>query len=306
MVPFLHHSHPAGTGPGRSLRPTSLSPNPWRWSGGGILLGVSILLHGLILALPTAPTPVPPAEPVLLEPFSHSPEASSPPENPIQVVRLPGQSSPAGTPSGRSSPVATPVPPPPPRRPQPTVASPPVTISPPPALPLDTPVPIPAPERASDADVVPASEPASEPVPTPLGLIYNNQVQPLTTDTRDFLIWYNEQDWSDFDLVPLPNTKELAVLEVPYPGEVCLTRPAAPGRLEVIITSGGQLYRAPRLLATTGYDDLDAAALACAAEQSYTEAANPNLPNPTVYWLPITVQYQGPTDCPPNPGSTPP
>lgn len=114
MVPFLHHSHPAGTGPGRSLRPTSLSPNPWRWSGGGILLGVSILLHGLILALPTAPTPVPPAEPVLLEPFSHSPEASSPPENPIQVVRLPGQSSPAGTPSGRSSPVATPVPPPPP------------------------------------------------------------------------------------------------------------------------------------------------------------------------------------------------
>jgi hypothetical protein len=67
--------------------------------------------------------------------------------------------------------------------------------------------------------------------------------------------------------------------------------------LEVIVGSDGRLYRAPRLLATTGYDDLDAAALDLAAQQNFSEAAHPGLPNPTVYWLPIAVAYQGP-NCP--------
>jgi hypothetical protein len=69
--------------------------------------------------------------------------------------------------------------------------------------------------------------------------------------------------------------------------------------LEVILGSDGQLSRAPRLLATTGYDDLDAAALALAAQQNFSEAANPIEPNPMVYWLPMEVLYQGP-NCPPN------
>lgn len=127
--------------------------------------------------------------------------------------------------------------------------------------------------------------------------MYNNKTANLTTDTRDFLDWYTDQDWNAFDLAPLPGPKDLAVLRVPYEGTVCLPVPPAPGRLEVIVGSDGQLQRPPRLLATTGYDDLDAAALDFAAQQAYTEAANPGLPNPTVYWLPMEVAYQGPA-CP--------
>ncbi|MFH7244625.1 MAG: hypothetical protein ACHWZW_17450 [Spirulina sp.] len=277
------------------VKPFSLKS--WRWSGGGLLVLLSVGLHGLLLAMPT-PQPSTPPEAVMTLASSResaSPEVSA--AETIDVVRLPPSAAVAQPP--KSEPLTAP-------RPRSTSAD------PVPSEALATPQPLePEPLKPESSESEPSEpdplepessepEPAPsepEPEPTPPGLVHNNKTVELSTDTRDFLTWYNDQNWDGFDPVPLPAPKELTQLAVPYAGEVCLSIPPAPGRLEVIVGGDGQLSRAPRLLATTGYDDLDAAALALAAQQDFSEAANPGLPNPTVYWLPIAVTYQGP-DCP--------
>ena len=281
----------------------------WRWSGGGLLVLVSVGFHGLLLAMPTPKASTPPEAVMTLASSgdSASPEISA--AETIDVVRLP---SPAAAPSPAPvapAPPSAPAPPiapaPSPRRPPDPLPSPVPPTAPPSAPPAST-DPAPTPPVEVEPPVAetepPTPEPDSappEPEPIPPGLVHNNKTVELSTDTRDFLTWYIDQDWDSFDLPPLPAPKELARLQVPYVGEVCLPILPAPGRLEVIVGGDGQLHRAPRLLATTGYDDLDAAVLDLAAQRNYTADANPSQPNPTVYWLPMEVLYQGPT-CPPD------
>lgn len=281
------------------VKPFSLKS--WRWSGGGLLVLVSVGFHGLWLAMPTPQAVAPPEAVMTLAPSGESASPEITTAETIDVVRLPQLDA-----------VTQPPKPAPPTAPRPSSTSaaplPPETLATPQPLapePLepDPLVPDPSEPESSEPDPLepePApSEPEPEPEPTPPGLVYNHKTSDLTTDTRDFLAWYNDQDWGAFDLAPLPARKELPRLQVPYRGEVCLPVLPAPGRLEVIVGGDGQLHRAPRLLATTGYDDLDAAVLALAAQQDFSEAANPDLPNPTVHWLPMEVLYQGPT-CPPD------
>ena len=65
----------------------------------------------------------------------------------------------------------------------------------------------------------------------------------------------------------------------------------------IIVNSDGTLLRAPRLLASTGYDALDRLGVEQAGRQGFSQAANPKSPNPTLYWLPLQVAYDG-RHCP--------
>ena len=284
------------------MKPFSLKS--WRWSDGGLLVLVSIGLHSLLLAMPTPKASTPPEAVMTLASSrdNASPEIRT--AETIDVVRLP---QPTNSPPPPEATPSTPL------RPNPTSSAPAPAaqrVLPQPSIPDPPEAERPATERLAperpgtehSEPERPASNPAPpepEPEPIPPGLVHNNKAIELVTDTRDFLTWYLSQNWEGFALEPLPAPTELPTLQVPYRGEVCLTIPPAPGRLEVILGSDGQLSRAPRLLATTGYDDLDAAALALAAQQNFSEAANPIEPNPMVYWLPMEVLYQGP-NCPPN------
>ncbi|WP_198806490.1 hypothetical protein [Leptolyngbya sp. BL0902] len=271
----------------------------WRWSGGSLLVLVSAGLHGLLLAMPTPKTSPPPESVTTLAPLRDRASLEASISDPVAVVRLPHLAT-SSPPPEAASPAMS--------RPHPTATSPASSAQ---ELPLPPPAPTPerpalesptpgqpVPEQPVPEQPIPEPTP-SEPEPRPPGLVYNHKTVELTTDTRDFLTWYTAQNWDAFDPdPPLPAPKELSPLQVVYSGEICLPIPPAPGRLEVIVGSNGQLSRAPRLLATTGYDDLDADALALAAQQNFSEAANPSRPNPTVYWLPIEVQYQGPACLP--------
>jgi hypothetical protein len=267
---------------------------PLRRPGGGLLLMVALGFHGLVLAMPTGNSPTDSEDVVTLQPPGLAIEAPANPTDTIEVVRLPSPSAPLPSQEILSAPVAQTL-----SRPQsparPSPAPTPMAAPDSVALPEQQPELRPEPTPAPDTVVEPpnSAPPVPEPAPIPPGLTYNHKTVELSTDTQDFLTWYNEQNWDSLDLPPLPAPKELATLQVPYTGEICLATPPAPGRLEVMVGSDGQLYRPPRLLATTGYDDLDVAALALAAQQTYTEAANPSLPNPTVYWLPMEVMNRG-------------
>ncbi len=61
--------------------------------------------------------------------------------------------------------------------------------------------------------------------------------------------------------------------------------------MAVIISAGGTLMGEPELLDSTGYDVLDEEALEAVKQYDFSTAANPALPNPTVYWLPVEVVY---------------
>lgn len=150
--------------------------------------------------------------------------------------------------------------------------------------------------------VLPSPPPAPEPVDTdqvaPLttGLTYNHQARVLTTNTESFLDWYGQQDWGSLDLPPLPGPETLPPLHLSYDLGVCLDPDPAPGRLEVIIDARGTLVRSPRLLASTGYDPLDAAALEQARQTSFRQLQSDLVTSPRVYWLPLEVQY-APQTC---------
>lgn len=285
-----------------ALRQQQKTPrwSPWL-QGSGLCVAFSLGLHWAVLQIPMVEEPT--TEKLALDaPGSEVPTAT------IDVVRLPQPaaadppSKPAPTDESRTRSPATDSEPsatltdPRPFETEPLQSG---ALAPDPSEPASSE----APERAEPYPPEPnPSEPdpdPSEPEPTPPGLVHNNKAVELVTDTRDFLTWYLAQNWEGFHPdPPLPARKELPRLQVPYEGTVCLPIPPAPGRLEIIVGSDGQISRAPRLLATTGYDDLDAAALALAAQQNFSEAANPDESSPTVYWLPMEVLYQGP-NCPP-------
>ena len=157
----------------------------------------------------------------------------------------------------------------------------------PPAAPV-----LPSPPRAPE----PVDEPADPPPPTPTGPTYNHQARALTTNTESFLDWYGQQDWGSLELPPLPGPETLPPLRFSYGLGVCLDPAPAPGRLEVIVDASGALVRSPRLLASTGYDPLDAAALEQAGQTSFSQLQSDRLPNPRVYWLPLEVPYD-PQTC---------
>ncbi|HIK44064.1 MAG TPA: hypothetical protein IGR64_04160 [Leptolyngbyaceae cyanobacterium M65_K2018_010] len=250
------------------------------WSGGGLLLLLSLGLHSLVLGIPL-PTLNSPEEPVSLGPVVEAPTAT------IDVVRVPPMPAPA-------TPTELPV------------SSKPPLVAPPPApsRPLDPSAPSPTtpppepPKPSTETSPPPGPSPAPE-VPTrPQGLVYNHQVKTLPGDTRGFLAWYSEQDWSDFALPPLPGQQELPPLLVSYDQPFCLEPPPAPGRLEVIVASDGRLARTPRVLGTTGYPDLDGWAVEQARGQDFTTVADGASPSPRVYWLPVDVRYS-PNQCTP-------
>lgn len=269
--------------------PPSRPPLGGRW-----LLLVSMGLHGLVLVMPTPPAPSPPESAITLDQTRDNANRAMPSPETMAVVQLPAAAAPAAEPATQNSS------PPPSTSHRPTLLSPPA--SPETILPLvkahPTPVssvdPAPAPEVSPPPETAPDQPDPDLPPP---GLTHNNKTVALTSDTQDFLAWYTDQTWETLDLIPLPGPKDLPKLQVPYEGTICLSIPPAPGRIEIIVGHDGQLYRPPRLLATTGYDDLDAVALALAAQQDYTDAANTSRPDPTVYWLPMEVLYQGP-NCP--------
>ncbi len=263
---------------------TPVQSNSWRWlsrwQSGGVLVLASLGLHGLLLGMPM-PRATQPEEPVtLLLPADTT--------APIDVVRIPV--------------AKTTVPP----APEPDLSAQPSQSQAAPTLraeaePPTNPQHSPPPEPSAEASADPAPPPPPESAPEDIspGLVYNNQVKTLRTDTQSFLEWYSSQDWgTNPDQIPLPGPKELAPLQVSYTLSQCLVPPPAPGRLEVIVAANGALTRAPRLLATTGYDDLDGLAIEQATQQNFAEAANAAVPNPTVYWLPVDVRYDG-ANCQP-------
>lgn len=130
-------------------------------------------------------------------------------------------------------------------------------------------------------------------MPVPEGFRYNNQVEDLVYSPLAFTDWYLQQTWNSLDPPPLPGPGALPPLQLTYDDSRCLSPPPAPGRLEIIVTPQGQLARPPRLLGTTGYAALDDQAKADATRRDHTAAANPNRPEPTVYWLPVEVVGNG-------------
>lgn len=221
-------------------------------------LGVLLLSLGLHGLLLKLPIPPAPAPPSVagLESGLARPRSTG-----VAIVNLPS---------------AAPIPPPPVQeQPHPRPPSAPALPSPPVA-----PEPV-------DAD------PALQP---PADLTYNHQARTLTTNTEDFLDWYGQQDWGDFDLPPLPGRETLAPLMLSYSLEVCLNPPPAPGRLEVIVDANGALVRSPRLLASTGYDRLDREALEQASQTPFSQLQTNRLAQPRVYWLALEVQYN-PQSC---------
>jgi hypothetical protein len=224
------------------------------------MLLLSLGLHGLLLEWPLPP----PSSPVL-EPAS---TPGLPPLPTIAVVTLPPP-----LPLGRA-PIQEPPSPPSPAAP--VLPSPPVA---------------PAPVDGAGA------EPA---VPPPTAPAYNHQARALTTTTESFLDWYIQQDWGSLDPSPSPGRETLAPLQLSYGLGVCLDPPPAPGRLEVIVDGHGALVRSPRLLASTGYDPLDAAALEQARQTVFSQLQSDHGANPRVYWLPLEVQYD-PKTCTSSP-----
>jgi hypothetical protein len=179
----------------------------------------------------------------------------------------------------------------------PTVAVVPLPPAPPPltaplqALPSLAAAPV-LPSPPPDLELV--DQPADPPPPT--GPTYNHQARALTTNTESFLDWYGQQDWGSLELLPLPGPETLPPLRLSYGLGVCLDPAPAPGRLEVIVDASGALVRSPRLLASTGYDPLDAAALEQAGQTSFSQLQSDQVPNPRVYWLPLEVEYD-PQTC---------
>ncbi len=176
------------------------------------------------------------------------------------------------------------------------------TAAPIPAPPVQQQRPLPPPS----VPVLPAQPAAPAPVEAdlalqpPADLTYNHQARTLTTTTEDFLDWYGQQDWSRLDLPPLPGRETLAPLMLSYSLEVCLNPPPAPGRLEVIVEANGALVRSPRLLASTGYDRLDATALEQAGQTAFSQLQSDRVAHPRVYWLAVEVPYD-PQTCASSP-----
>ena len=266
---------------------------------GGLFVIASLALHWAVLQIPIADDEAD----LAIQPA----EVPDEPIETIDVVRLP---------------LPNPEPQPePPFSPKPTVEPSPVaqSIAPPTAVAVPqapqrqaNPVPQPAPETALAPELTlePAANPASEPSPEPSPLTLderlqtfaayqpNNRTKSLATNTNEFLAWYSSQSWDGLDVQPLPGAKDLSALVIEYPLTQCLTPAPTEGQLEVIINPDGALIQEPRVLGSTGYDVLDEKAVEVAAQYEFPPNEGLDEPAPTVYWLPVEIDYDAATCTP--------
>ncbi|MFQ4136655.1 energy transducer TonB [Nodosilinea sp. PGN35] len=264
-----------------------------RWSGGGLLVLLSIGLHGMLLAWP-----VPESSPPAPESLTELDDATAV----IGVVRLPAAAEPAAeVVAAAPSPQATQAPPP---------QAPPLVRSVPPAPPT-----VPAPDQPVEARPEPPPPPAEtlglEPVPPeslpatlddrlrdPAEYQFNQQAKSLATNDVAFHTtvvpgWLEteSQGLGDHE-IPVLGSK-LAPLQVTSPITTCLTPAPAEGLVGVIVNAAGQLVKEPVLLDSTGYTVLDEKALELALGRSFEPPPGNSLPNPQAHWLPVQVRYSG-------------
>ncbi len=253
-----------------------------RWSGGGLLLLLSLGLHGLLLGLP-----LPQSESPALAPLPEQPDPDAV-DAVIDVVRLP-----TGTPPRVEATPATPAPlldqGPAPDRPPEVVAT-------APAAPPDAAIAAALPEPQTPEPQTPEPPTLDARLGDPAEYQFNDQVKSLIADQVS-LFTGALPDWLEAegrglseDEAPIMGTK-LAPLRVAYPLTTCLVPPPAEGLVGVIVNSAGQLVKAPVLLDSTGYSVLDDKALDMAAQRIFEPSASPSPANPHAHWLPVQVQY---------------
>ncbi|MFZ4674369.1 MAG: hypothetical protein ACOYM4_01510 [Nodosilinea sp.] len=251
-----------------------------RWSGGGLLVLVSIALHGVLLGVP-----LPEAEPTPPAPTAELVDPAT-----VAVVRLPPAPKPAAEPVPQPSPTV-----PLAQGTQPKQASPSPQASASPASP--------EPDRLPDRlPTPPPPQTLDERLHDPAAYEFNQQAKGLVADEVTLLTtvisdWLETeaQGVSDSDVPELG--RKLAPLQVTYPIATCLTPPPGEGLVGVIVSPTGELVKDPVLLDSTGYDVLDDKALEMARQQTFAPATG-SQPNPSAHWLPIEVQYDT-ASCPP-------
>lgn len=271
--------------------PLRLGKRSLRWSGGGLLLLVSLGLHGLLLGLPLAEAD--PASPDLTTELDEPVEA---PIEAIDVVRLPAAPETVAPETVQPAPIV-PAAIAPPAAPQ--------TTAPPAAAPAapapQAAAPAPAPRAPVNLEPLPPEPPPQtldDRLRDPAAYAFNNQAKSLIADEVNFHIevvpnWIEAegQGIADDNLLPIIGEK-LPPLMVNYPLDSCLSTPPAEGVVGVIVDTAGQRLRDPVLLDSTGYSVLDDKAIEMAFDRTFpTQPADTPLPNPRGYWLPVQVQY---------------
>lgn len=270
-----------------------------RWSGGGLLLLVSLGLHGLLLGLPLAesdlaspdsateldqPVEVP-VEAIDVVRLPAAPETAAPGTTPLQTI-VPGAIAPKSVPQTAAPQAARPVQPSAPAAPTAPASAPPVPVD------LEPLPPEPPPQTLDDR------------LRDPAAYAFNNQAKAAmaeggSLDQQELSTFAEvstrleemavEQGITDNDLIPVLGEK-LAPLLVAYPLNTCLVPPPAEGMVIVVADTAGQPLQAPDLLYSTGYAVLDDKAMAMALERTFP-AQSAGSPNPRGYWLPVQVQY---------------
>jgi hypothetical protein len=250
-----------------------------RLSGGGLLLLVSLGLHGLLLGLPLAESD--PASPDSVTELDEPVEV-------IDVVRLPAAPEteqpetlvPAAIASQAAPQAARPVQPSAPAAPTAPASAPPVPVD------LEPLPPEPPPQTLDDR------------LRDPAAYAFNQQAKSLianevTFHTEVISDWIEAegQGITDDNRLPMMGEK-LPPLIVAYLLTTCLITPPSEGVVGVIVDTTGQRLDDPVLLDSTGYDVLDDKAIAIALERSFpAQPADSPWPNPRGYWLPVQVQY---------------
>ncbi|NJL48592.1 MAG: hypothetical protein HC929_15315 [Leptolyngbyaceae cyanobacterium SM2_5_2] len=192
---------------------TRSTVNSGRWSAwlrsGGLLVLVSIGLHGLLLAMPMRDADQPEEPVTLLLPLDTATN--------IELVPLPDKV--MRVPAGRI--VASPAPEATLAAPRPQAQAELATTQ---TQPPTQPEPLPEANPKPTPEPLPPAETIEPEVPP--GLVYNHQVKALRNDTQSFLEWYSSQNWGDDPAqMPLPGPKELAPLRIRPVLSVCLNPP---------------------------------------------------------------------------------
>ena len=275
--------------------PLRLGKRSLRWSGGGLLLLVSLGLHGLLLGFPLAEAD--PASPDLTT------ELDEPVEVPIEaidVVRLPAAleatAPETAQPDTVVSAAITPQVAPPAAAPQ--------AIAPAPRAAAPAPAP-PAPVDLEPLPPEPPPQTLDDRLRDPAAYAFNNQAKEAmaegtSLDSQELYIYSEvyerlqemamEQGITDENLFP-DLVGKLAPLLVLYPLNICLVPPPAEGMVIIVADSAGQRLQAPELLHSTGYSVLDDKAIEMALERTFPAQPTSSEPNPNAYWLPVQVQY---------------
>lgn len=262
-----------------------MTKRSFRWSGSGLLIVLSLGLHGWLLGLPLPPHESAPPELLTEQPG---------PTAVVDVVRLPGSalvaeaipkaSAPAPTPSIAQAPRAAPVP-------QASQGAEPALPSPEPIA-LEPLPPEPPPRTLDDRLRDPAEYQFNEQAKS----VTANPVS-LFTNTLSSWLEAEIQGLSENDAPVLDANTKLAPLQVPYAINTCLMPAPAEGLVGVIVNTTGQLVKAPVLLDSTGYSVLDEKALEMASQRTFEPLADTSSPAPPrAQWLPVQVQYD-PANC---------